>query len=212
MRERQPGAAARGQPGGGAVRLRTRAETHRRKWRAGAGTAKTFAWRRQPGGQCKIRPRGGEAGGDGDGEGETLVRLAPPSLGSPGRLRRGRAARAWRPIWDPTAPPPWPPRTSPHPSGVLRGEAEAGVESAGHFLLCRPETRCHGFSGGALLLAPVPPSHRRERPPSCPVPGSQACGHAQGPLEKDPPLGVRARILVGSFFRFRAQEGDPLVF
>lgn len=67
------------------MRLRVRAETHRRKWRAGAGRARTLAWCRQPGGKCKISPRGGEAGGDGEGpgEGKTLVWLAPPSLGSP---------------------------------------------------------------------------------------------------------------------------------
>lgn len=211
MRERQPGAAARGQPGGGAVRLRTRAETHRRKWRAGAGTAKTFAWRRQPGGQCKIRPRGGEAGGDGDGEGETLVRLAPPSLGSPGRLRRGRAARALRPIWDPTAPPPWPPRTSPHPSGACgerlrlawRARVTSSCADRKPAVTVFREERCSWPSSA------LPPARTPSLLPGPWVPSLRPRTGAPG---ERPAPGVRARILVGSFFRFRAQEGAPLVF
>ncbi|XP_021570971.1 adenosine 3'-phospho 5'-phosphosulfate transporter 2 [Carlito syrichta] len=73
--------------GGGVTRLRTRAGTHRRKWRVGAGVASTFRESGRRGGKCRSRREGGgRRGGDGDGpgEGETFrLAEAPPGLGSP---------------------------------------------------------------------------------------------------------------------------------
>lgn len=169
---------ARGHPGGGAVGLRTRAETHRRKWRAGAGTARTCARRRQPGGRCRISPSGGEAGGDGDGHGRGRRSLAGATQsGVPGRLASGRASRAFRPLWDATAPPPGPPRTSPHPRGT--GGERRGL---GWRARVTPSVRIRNlpswFLGRGAALAP---SFRlRGLPPSRLVPGSQARGPAQG--------------------------------
>lgn len=64
---------APGRRGGGTAQLRPRAETRRRKWRAGAGDASTLRGGGDRCGKCRSRRRGEEGGdGDGPGEGETL--------------------------------------------------------------------------------------------------------------------------------------------
>lgn len=107
----------------------------------------------------------------------------------------------------PDRPAPLAPENLPSSLRNLRGEAEAGVESAvpsscAHWKPAVTVSREEGCSWPHSALPPRTPSF-------LPAPGSQACGHAQGLLEKDPSPGVRARISVGSFFRVPRPGGCP---
>nr|XP_019600954.1 PREDICTED: adenosine 3'-phospho 5'-phosphosulfate transporter 2 [Rhinolophus sinicus] len=158
---------------GRGLQLRTRAGTHRRKWRFGAGKASTLREGGVRGGKCSSRRRGGEAGGDSSGpwDGETpcLAGASQAGVIFPGDTPAVEwTCRGPFSLFGTQNPSPQRNLILPvfltHSERAWR-ENEVGIVSTGNFLFPRTVTGSV-FSRKAhpLLLAPFPHSGWRELP------------------------------------------------